>query len=163
MDGMAYGRWQDGRVVGDGGLVVRMRVGGGWWAERGCRSCSRNAADISGKRVRMSLIIVNRQCCTLIGSFTTPDSQTVLSSPTMSALQRSIGSRILPAVARASGTRSLATTSRYHTQDPSPKAGSGDAPGPMEGESNMIRTESPRESMAKHQPDYNVAVDYRTS
>ncbi|KAF2204683.1 putative NADH-ubiquinone oxidoreductase 18 kDa subunit, partial [Delitschia confertaspora ATCC 74209] len=82
----------------------------------------------------------------------------------MSALQRSIGARLLPAVARASVTRSFAPATRCYSTDPPPKVNTDDAPGAKEGESAMVRQEGVKETIGKqHQPDYNVAIDYRTS
>ncbi|KAF2188179.1 NADH-ubiquinone oxidoreductase-like protein 21 kDa subunit [Zopfia rhizophila CBS 207.26] len=81
----------------------------------------------------------------------------------MTALPRSIGSRLLPAVTRPSATRAIAPAYRTYATEPTPKTSSTDAPGAKAGESTLIRQESPAEGMSKHQPDYNVAVDYRTS
>ncbi|KAF2473937.1 NADH-ubiquinone oxidoreductase-like protein 21 kDa subunit [Lindgomyces ingoldianus] len=81
----------------------------------------------------------------------------------MTLLPRSIGSRLIPAAVRPSTARLIAPRYRPYATEPRPKTGPGDAPGATAGESSMIQTESPGNAMAKHQPDYNVAVDYRTS
>jgi len=47
--------------------------------------------------------------------------------------------------------------------DSKPTSSPDQAPGPKAGDSQLVRQESPTEAMAKHQPDYNVATDYRTS
>lgn len=85
----------------------------------------------------------------------------------MSALPRSIGSRLLAPALRPSATRSLAPAYRtYATNEDTPhnhKTSSNDAPAvPLKSDSTQIRKESAAEGM-RHAPDYNVAVDYRTS
>ena len=85
----------------------------------------------------------------------------------MSALPRSIGSRLLAPALRPSATRSLAPAYRtYSTNEDTPhnhKTDSSDAPAvPLKSDSTQIRQESAAEGM-RHAPDYNVAVDYRTS
>lgn len=81
----------------------------------------------------------------------------------MSALPRSIGSRLLPATLRPSAARAIAPRSRtYATKEAESKTGSDDAPAVNLTESTQIRQENAREAV-RHQPDYNVAVDYRTS
>lgn len=85
----------------------------------------------------------------------------------MSALPRSIGSRLLAPALRPSATRSLAPAYRtYATNEPTPyqhKTSPDDAPAvPLKSDSTQIRKESAAEGM-RHAPDYNVAVDYRTS
>ncbi len=76
----------------------------------------------------------------------------------MTALRRSMGSRLLATALRPSATTLLACRARtYATSDAS------DAPAvPSSSESTQIREQSAAEGM-RHQPDYNVAVDYRTS
>jgi hypothetical protein len=86
---------------------------------------------------------------------------------TMSAIPRSIGSRLLAPALRPSATRSLAPAYRtYATNEPTPhqhKTTSEDAPAiPSQSDSTQIRKEGAAEGM-RHAPDYNVAVDYRTS
>lgn len=86
---------------------------------------------------------------------------------TMSALPRSIGSRLLAPTLRPSATRALAPAYRtYATNEPTPhnhKTTSEDAPAvPLKSDSTQIRKEGAAEGM-RHAPDYNVAVDYRTS
>lgn len=44
-----------------------------------------------------------------------------------------------------------------------PHASTSEPPGYKAGEAAMIRQEGPAEGAARHTPDYNVAVDYRTS
>jgi hypothetical protein len=86
----------------------------------------------------------------------------------MSALPRSIGSRLLaPALRPSSVARAVAPTCRlYSTNEPEPhhhKVSSADEPAvPLKSDSTQIREESAAEGM-RHQPDYNVAIDYRTS
>lgn len=85
----------------------------------------------------------------------------------MSALPRSIGSRLLAPALRPSVARSLAPAYRtYSTNEDVPhqhKTSTSDAPAvPLKSDSTQIRQESAAEGM-RHAPDYNVAVDYRTS
>lgn len=85
----------------------------------------------------------------------------------MSALPRSIGSRLLAPALRPSAAQFIAPRYRtYATNEPNPhecKTTSEDAPAvPVTSESTQIREESATEGM-RHQPDYNVAIDYRTS
>jgi NADH dehydrogenase (ubiquinone) Fe-S protein 4 len=85
----------------------------------------------------------------------------------MSALPRTIGSRFLAPALRPSATRAIAPTYRtYATNEPTPhghKTTTEDAPAvKLNSDSTQIREESASEGM-RHQPDYNVAVDYRTS
>lgn len=86
---------------------------------------------------------------------------------TMSAIPRSIGSRLLAPALRPSATRSLAPAYRtYSTNEPTPhqhKTTTEDAPAvPLKSDSTQIRKEDAAEGM-RHAPDYSVAVDYRTS
>ncbi|KAJ4342625.1 ndufs4 NADH dehydrogenase Fe-S protein subunit [Didymella glomerata] len=85
----------------------------------------------------------------------------------MSAVRRSIGSRFLAPALRPSATRAFAPAYRtYSTNEDIPhqhKTTSEDAPAvPLKSDSTQIRKESAAEGM-RHAPDYNVAVDYRTS
>ncbi|KAJ4341305.1 ndufs4 NADH dehydrogenase Fe-S protein subunit [Ascochyta clinopodiicola] len=85
----------------------------------------------------------------------------------MSSLPRSIGSRLLAPALRPSVTRSLAPAYRtYATNEDTPhhhKTTPEDAPAvKLTSDSTQIRKESAAEGM-RHAPDYNVAVDYRTS
>jgi NADH dehydrogenase (ubiquinone) Fe-S protein 4 len=82
----------------------------------------------------------------------------------MSALPRSITSRVLAPALRPSTARALAPRYRaYSTNEPAHKTTSEDAPAvKLNSDSTQIRKESAAEGM-RHQPDYNVAVDYRTS
>jgi hypothetical protein len=86
---------------------------------------------------------------------------------TMSAVSRTIGSRLLTPALRPSAARAIAPTYRtYSTNEPIPhehKTSSDDSPAvKLNTESTQIREENAAEGM-RHQPDYNVAVDYRTS
>jgi hypothetical protein len=86
---------------------------------------------------------------------------------TMSAVSRSIGSRFLVPALRPSVTRAFAPAYRtYSTNEDIPhqhKTSSEDAPAvPLKSDSTQIRKENAAEGM-RHAPDYNVAVDYRTS
>ncbi|KAF1928019.1 uncharacterized protein M421DRAFT_421217 [Didymella exigua CBS 183.55] len=85
----------------------------------------------------------------------------------MSAVSRSIGSRLLAPALRPSATRALAPAYRtYSTNEDTPhhhKTTPEDAPAvPLKSDSTQIRKESAVEGL-RHAPDYNVAVDYRTS
>lgn len=84
----------------------------------------------------------------------------------MSAVQRSIGSRLLSASLRPSATRAIAPKYRTYatsSNEPEPKTSSNEAPTtPLNSESVQDRQENAAEGM-RHKPDYNVAVDYRTS
>lgn len=81
----------------------------------------------------------------------------------MSALPRSVGSRLLPATLRPITFQAAAPRYRFYTAESTPKTTSADAPGAKAAESTMIRTEGPEEGIVRHKPDYNVTVDYRTS
>lgn len=85
----------------------------------------------------------------------------------MSALPRSIGSRLLAPALRPSATRSFAPAYRtYATNEETPhnhKTTTEDAPAvPLKSDSTQIRKESAAEGM-RHSPDYNATIDYRTS
>jgi len=89
------------------------------------------------------------------------ESTTPHAPPTMSLIHKSIGSRLIATSARRSA-RPFTTRSRLHADEPTPKASAADPPAGKDGESSLIRKEGPSEGTA-HAPDYNVAVDYRTS
>jgi hypothetical protein len=81
--------------------------------------------------------------------------------PAMSALPRSIRSRVLAPALRPAAARALAP--RYRAYATKPETTPEDAPAvKLTSESTQIREESASEGM-RHQPDYNVAIDYRTS
>jgi len=85
----------------------------------------------------------------------------------MAALPRTIASRLLAPALRPSATSVIAPSFRtYATNEPTPhghKTSSEDAPAvKLTSESTQIREENAAEGM-RHQPDYNVAIDYRTS
>ncbi|KAF1956007.1 hypothetical protein CC80DRAFT_414613 [Byssothecium circinans] len=79
----------------------------------------------------------------------------------MSLLPRSIGSRLLAASTRPCAARTIGP--RYRTYSSEPKTSPSDAPAVNLTESTQIRQEGASEGNVRHQPDYNVAVDYRTS
>jgi NADH dehydrogenase (ubiquinone) Fe-S protein 4 len=81
----------------------------------------------------------------------------------MSALPRSIGSRLLPTTLRPSVARVIAPQYRtYASKEAESKTDASDAPAVNLTESSQIRKETAKEGI-RHQPDYNVALDYRTS
>ncbi|KAE8841928.1 hypothetical protein PTNB73_06297 [Pyrenophora teres f. teres] len=85
----------------------------------------------------------------------------------MSALPRSIASRLLAPSLRPLAPRAIAPAFRtYSTNEPIPhghKTSTEDAPAvKLKSDSTQIREEGAAEGM-RHKPDYNVAVDYRTS
>ncbi|KAF2494202.1 hypothetical protein BU16DRAFT_512579 [Lophium mytilinum] len=81
----------------------------------------------------------------------------------MSALPRSIGSRLLPLVARPTVRRAFAPQIRHYADEPSPKINALDAPSTKPAEAAMISRESGGEGTPSHQPDYDVSIDYRVS
>jgi hypothetical protein len=86
---------------------------------------------------------------------------------TMSALPRSIASRLLVPTLRPTAARVAAPSYRaYSTNEPTPhghKTSPEDAPAvKLTSSSTQIREESAAEGM-RHRPDYNAAVDYRVS
>lgn len=90
-----------------------------------------------------------------------PACRLTYNTPAMSVLPRSIGSRLLAPALRPSAARAIAPRSR--TYSTKPDTNSEDAPAvPLKSDSTQIREEGASEGM-RHQPDYNVAVDYRTS
>ncbi|KAF1966091.1 hypothetical protein BU23DRAFT_593355 [Bimuria novae-zelandiae CBS 107.79] len=82
----------------------------------------------------------------------------------MSAMPRSIGSRLLSATIRPSATRAMVPKYRtYTSKELEPQTSAGDAPTtPLQSDSVQDRQEGAAEGM-RHKPDYNVAIDYRTS
>jgi hypothetical protein len=85
-------------------------------------------------------------------------------APAMSALSRSVASKVLTPAVRPCSVGALAPRYRaYSTNEPNSKTTSEDAPAvKLTSDSTQIRKENAAEGM-RHQPDYNVAVDYRTS
>ncbi|KAI9713614.1 MAG: hypothetical protein M1820_000997 [Bogoriella megaspora] len=63
---------------------------------------------------------------------------------------------------RVNCRRTFASTQCHRAEGETPSS-SRDAPAPKPGDSAMIRQEGPSEGQPRHNPDYNVAVDYRTS
>lgn len=81
----------------------------------------------------------------------------------MSALPRSIGSRLLPAALRPSATRAIAPKYRtYASKENAPETSPSDAPNAPLTQSSLDTRQNSSQAMA-HKPDYDVAVDYRTS
>jgi len=78
----------------------------------------------------------------------------------MSFLRKSIGSRAL-----SSSTRRLPRPAPLiHGRTYADTAATPDKPpGTRLTDSSLVEQEGPAESMARHQPDYSVATDYRTS
>jgi NADH dehydrogenase (ubiquinone) Fe-S protein 4 len=71
--------------------------------------------------------------------------------------------KLLAPALRPSSARAIAPKSRTYATEPKPQASTKDAPAvPLTSDSTQIREENAAEGM-RHQPDYNVAVDYRTS
>jgi hypothetical protein len=96
-----------------------------------------------------------------------PPATTPAATTAMSALHRSIGSRLLAPALRPATARSFAPAYRtYSTNEDVPhqhKTTSEDAPAvPLKSESTQIRKETASQG-TPHAPDYNVAIDYRTS
>ncbi|KAF2273002.1 uncharacterized protein EI97DRAFT_461443 [Westerdykella ornata] len=80
----------------------------------------------------------------------------------MSALCRPISTRLQLAALRPSAARAIVPQHRNYARDVQETTPE-DAPGPRAtGDSTQIREQSAAEGM-RHQPDYNVAIDYRTS
>jgi NADH dehydrogenase (ubiquinone) Fe-S protein 4 len=72
-------------------------------------------------------------------------------------------SRLVTSAATRS-TRTFSTQFRRCADEPAAKSSSSDAPNaPASGQGDLISQEGPGAAMARHAPDYNVAVDYRTS
>ncbi|KAL6710283.1 ndufs4 NADH dehydrogenase Fe-S protein subunit [Coniothyrium glycines] len=86
----------------------------------------------------------------------------------MSALPKSAGSRLLVPALRPSAARAIAPRYRSYVSTPSTteserKTTSEDAPAVgLKSDSTQISEQNAAERM-RHQPDYNVAIDYRTS
>lgn len=82
----------------------------------------------------------------------------------MSALQRSISSRLLPSALRSAPRAVAPPQFRTFASKEAPiKTSPEDAPTSKQTtESTQIREASAAEGI-RHQPDYNVAIDYRTS
>lgn len=85
-------------------------------------------------------------------------------------MQRTLNSRLLAAASRPVARRACLTPRRFYSDsvpdslEPTPKTSSADKPGAKAGDPSAVLTnEGPSESMAKHNPDYSVQVDYRTS
>lgn len=78
--------------------------------------------------------------------------------PAMSSLPRSIGARLLAPALRPSvsaASRATAPRMRPYATDDAPAV-------PLQSDSTQIREQDAAAGM-RHQPDYNVAIDYRTS
>lgn len=89
------------------------------------------------------------------------------SATTMSALPRSIASRVLAPALRPSAARFAVPSYRaYSTNEPTPhahKTSPEDAPAvKLTSSSTQIREEGAAEGM-RNRPDYNAAIDYRVS
>lgn len=78
----------------------------------------------------------------------------------MSFLPKSIGSRVLSSSARRLPLQAPLIHGRTYADN---AAISDQPPGPRLGGSSLVKQEGPAESMVRHQPDYNVVTDYRTS
>ncbi|KAL1652145.1 ndufs4 NADH dehydrogenase Fe-S protein subunit [Diplodia intermedia] len=80
-------------------------------------------------------------------------------------MQRALNSRLLAAASRPVAQRTCAPARRFYSTDiePKPSTSSSDKPGVQAGDASVVSKEGPSEAMAKHNPDYNVTVDYRTS
>jgi len=99
-----------------------------------------------------------------------PLSQTAtdLVQATMSLLRSPASYRLANSAARLQISGITRTSIRnYAAADPSvqpePKTTSEEKPTGGSGEAGLIRQEGPSAGSPRHQPDYNVAVDYRTS
>lgn len=80
-------------------------------------------------------------------------------------MQRTLNSRLLAAASRPAVRRACTPTRRFYSDsaEPAPKTSSSDKPGVKAGDSSIVPQESATEAAPKHNPDYNVTVDYRTS
>ncbi|EOD43582.1 putative nadh-ubiquinone oxidoreductase 18 kda protein [Neofusicoccum parvum UCRNP2] len=80
-------------------------------------------------------------------------------------MQRSLNSRLLAAASRPAVRRACVPARRFYSDgvEPTPKTSSGDKPGVQAGDASLVSKEGASEAMVKHNPDYNVTVDYRTS
>jgi hypothetical protein len=92
-----------------------------------------------------------------------PTNMQKLSRPTVSHGLRAVRAPQQPAPRRTFASTSLCRAKGDPSTQPAPKSSSQDAPAPKPGDSAMIRQEGPVEGQARHAPDYNVAIDYRTS
>lgn len=85
---------------------------------------------------------------------------------TMSLLKTSISSRLVATASRWTATRPFSSQNRLYTAPQSPESAdtttSADPPAPKAGEAELVEQGGPGKSMARHQPDYGAAVDYRT-
>jgi hypothetical protein len=142
-----YLGWQDATVEMEGRAKVMEVVG-------------REAATATVVRGLARCIGPQRTSCSIIASFHHIPHN-------MSTLPRSVGSRLLPAALRPSAARVMAPKYRTYASAPSSeetesKSSSSDAPAVNLTESSQIRQENAKEAV-RHKPDYNVAIDYRTS
>ena len=138
------------RWSGDGGRAV-----GGEVREESCTTDYAGAL-FAKQPPQLQLNDITEHCARHIDTTTT-----------MSALPRSIRSRLLAPALRPSATRAIAPSYRaYSTNEPTPhehKTSSEDAPAvKLTSSSTQIREEGAAEGM-RHRPDYNVAIDYRVS
>lgn len=90
-------------------------------------------------------------------------SQSFFTALTMSLIHKSIGSRLVATAVRRSNARAFTTTPRFQDAAPEPKSSASDPPAETKDSASMIRKEGPAAGLARHQPDYNAAVDYRSS
>ncbi|KAF2808406.1 uncharacterized protein BDZ99DRAFT_464289 [Mytilinidion resinicola] len=81
----------------------------------------------------------------------------------MSALPRSIGSRLLPLVARPTVRRAFAPQIRLYADQNASKISAQNAPAEKPADSAIVSREGAGESTPSHQPDYDVSIDYRVS
>jgi hypothetical protein len=82
----------------------------------------------------------------------------------MSLIHRSISSRLVVSSLRRTPVRAFATTTRYNDQSaPRNADASTESPAERPDSAKMTRQEGPAEGAARHNPDYEVAADYRTS
>jgi len=112
-----------------------------------------------------------RQASAIADSETSPRSSrtaTTTVAATMSLVRSPASYRLVNSAARLQ-SRGINRTSirNYAAADPSvqpePKTTPEEKPTGGSGEAGLIRQEGPSGGSPKHQPDYNVAVDYRTS
>ncbi|TKA76651.1 NADH-ubiquinone oxidoreductase 21 kDa subunit, mitochondrial [Cryomyces minteri] len=89
----------------------------------------------------------------------------------MPLLPRPATARLLAAAVRPASRRLGPASARTYADEgahdrsvqPDPKSSTSDAPSAKPGDSAMIRQQGPAEGAPRHKPDYDVAVDYRTS
>lgn len=133
-----------------------MEMGCGWWCWL--------------KKAAQRLLPAVRQANSFTPSTSRqrPENHPLHDHATMSTLPKSVGFRLLvpalrPSVARAITPRYRSFASAPGTPEPERKTSSDEAPAVgLKSESTQIRQENAAEGM-RHQPDYNVAIDYRTS